>query len=62
MLGIELHVLLVVAIQVHEVYLNLEFWSLEFGFATGDFVLFMTSTRPPCENRPQTESNIVRTR
>jgi len=44
MLGIELHVLLVVAGQVHEVYLNLEFGSLEFGFATVDFVLFMALT------------------
>jgi hypothetical protein len=39
MLRIELHVLPVVACQVHEVYLNLEFGSLEFGFATRDFVL-----------------------
>jgi hypothetical protein len=62
MLGIELKVLLVVACQVHEVYLNLEFGSLEFSFATGDFVLFMTSTRLPCENRPLIEPNIVRTR
>jgi hypothetical protein len=55
MLGMELHVLLVIARQVNGVYLKLQLGFLRFGSATSDFVLFITQT---CENRRLIKSTI----
>ena len=58
MLGMELHVLLVIARQVYEVYLKLEFGFLRFGSATSDIILYNADHIIACKNRRLIKSSI----